>query len=106
MIYALTCGHHQQPVYSKQISKKSQKLNYKQRKGRICEGVDAALNKISFEHKNSTVADLMESPYTRFITLAANYCGYEGTTKELIVNWVHPLFLKDNAEASKEDKAN
>ena len=40
------------------------------------------------------------------ITLAANDCGYEGTTNELIVNWVHPLFLMDHAEANKEDNPN
>ena len=40
------------------------------------------------------------------ITLAANDCGYEGTTNELIVNWFHQLFLKDHAEASKEDNPN
>ena len=42
----------------------------------------------------------------RFITLAVNGCGCEGTTKELDVNWVHPLFLKAHAEASKQDNPN
>ena len=48
----------------------------------------------------------MEIPLARFITLAANDCGYEGTTNELIVKWVHPLFLMDHAEANKEDNPN
>ena len=48
----------------------------------------------------------MEIPLAIFITLAASYCGYEGTTNELIVNWIHPLFLKDHAEASNEDNPN
>ena len=38
-----------------------------------------------------------------FITLAANDCGYEGTTQDLIVNYVHPLFLKAKASASQEN---
>ena len=50
-----------------------------------------------------TVADLMDSPLAKYITLAANDCGYSGTAEELIVNYVHPLFLKAHAAASKED---
>ena len=48
----------------------------------------------------------MESSLDRFITFAANGCGYEVTAKELIVNWVHPLFLKAHSEAIKEDNPN
>ena len=55
---------------------------YKQWKRKIREGVDNALNKMSLEHKIPTVSDLMESPLGRFIILAANDYGYEGTTKE------------------------
>jgi len=105
-IFALTCGHHQQPMNSKRLSKKRQRLKYKQWKRELREGGDAALNRMSIEHDIPTVAELMESPLARFITLAANDCGYGGSTKELIVNWVHPLFLKAKAEASKEDNPN
>ena len=48
----------------------------------------------------------MEIMLAWFITLASDDCGYNGTTKELIVNWVHPIFLKDNSETSKEDNTN
>ncbi len=41
-----------------------------------------------------------------FITLTANDCGYSGTAEALIVNYVHPLFLKAKAVASKEDNPN
>ena len=58
---------------------------------------------MSLEYKIPTVADLTEIPLDEFITLAENYCGYEGTTRELIFNGVHPLFLKAHAESSKED---
>ena len=45
----------------------------------------------------------MEIYLDRLITLATDYCGYKGKTKELIVNWVNMLFLKAQDEASKED---
>ena len=48
----------------------------------------------------------MESPLARFINLGVNYCGYEGKTKELIINRFHLLFLKAHAEDIKEDNPN
>ena len=39
-----------------------------------------------------TVADLMDSPLAKYITLAANDCRYGGTAEELIVNYVHQCF--------------
>ncbi len=50
-----------------------------------------------------TVAELMGSPLAKYITLAANDCGYSGTAEEPIVNYVHPLFLKADSAASKLD---
>ncbi len=50
-----------------------------------------------------TVAELMDSPLAKYITLAANDCGYSGMAEELIVNYVHPLFLKAHSAASKLD---
>ena len=61
---------------------------------------------MSLDHKIPTVSDLIETPLGVFITLAINDCDCEGTTKELISNWVHPLFLKARAEAVKEDNPN
>ena len=58
------------------------------------------------EHKFPTVADLKEINLAIFITLDANDCGYEGTTKEFILNWVHPLFLKAHNEYIREYKPN
>ena len=72
----MTCGIHQQHVHIKQLSKKRQSLKYKQRKRKICEGRDTALNQMSFDHKNPTIADLMESTLDRFINLNVNGCGY------------------------------
>ena len=49
--------------------------------------------------------ELMKSPLAKFITFSANDCGQSGSAKDLIVNWVHPLFLKAKASASKEDNS-
>ncbi|KAL7460059.1 hypothetical protein ACHAXS_000526 [Conticribra weissflogii] len=49
---------------------------------------------------------MLESPLSAFITFAANKCGYSGTAKDQVVNWVHPLFLKAKAKASKHDNPN
>ena len=45
----------------------------------------------------------MEGPLSEYITLVANDCGYLGNTKEMIVNWVHPLFLKAKSMGSAEN---
>jgi len=50
-----------------------------------------------------TLADLLASPLAKYITLAANDCGYSGKVEELIVTYVHPLFLKAHSAASKAD---
>ena len=47
-----------------------------------------------------TVSGFMASPLSKYITLAANNFGYGGTVEELIVNYVHLLFLKDDSAAS------
>ena len=48
----------------------------------------------------------MDIPISKFITLAINNCGYSGTSEDLIVNHVHPFFLKAKATASAEDNPN
>ena len=53
-----------------------------------------------------TIAELLDSPISNFITLAANDRGYEGTTKDIIISYVHPLFLKAKAAASQVDNPN
>ena len=48
-----------------------------------------------------TVADLMASLLAKYITLAAKDCLYGGTADELILNYVHMLFLKAKSAASQ-----
>ena len=50
----------------------------------------------------SSVEELMKSPFAKFITSAKD-CGYSRSTIDLIVSWVHTLFLKAKAVASKVD---
>ena len=59
---------------------------------------------MSSDHEIPTVANLMEITVAKFFILDANDCVYEGKINDFIVNWVHPLFLKAPAEATKEDK--
>ena len=60
-----------------------------------------SMNFTSFDFPS--LEELKKSPLAQFITFSANDCGYSGSTKDLIVNWVHPLFLRAKAAASKED---
>jgi hypothetical protein len=86
------------------MSKKQQHLNYKQY---YCCSIrrsgDMALMSLTLDKKIPTVADLLASPLANYITLAANDWGYSGNAKELIVTYVHPLFLKAHSAASKDD---
>jgi hypothetical protein len=50
-----------------------------------------------------SISDLINSPLSEYNTLAANDCGYNWTAEELIVQYVHPLFLRAHSAASKED---
>ena len=52
-----------------------------------------------------TVADLLAIPLAKYITLTANDCGYSGTAEELIVLYVHPLFVKAYSAESKADNS-
>ena len=70
------------------------------------EETDHMLNAIEMRQNVPTVEELLNSPLSCFISFAANSCGYSSTTQELIVNWIHPLFLKAKAEVSKADNPN
>ncbi len=38
-----------------------------------------------------------------FICFAVNDCGYRGSRRDLIANWVHSLFFKAKSAARNED---
>jgi len=62
-----------------------------------------ALMSLTLDKTIPTVADLLASPLAKYISLAANVCGYSGKAEELIVTYIHPLFLKAQSAASKTD---
>jgi hypothetical protein len=101
------CSRNQQvPVRAYKCATARKRLKYRQRLNHRREESDRMLDEMELRDEVPSVEELMDSPLSRFITFAANSCGYSGTTKELIVNWVHPLFLKAKAEASKADNPN
>jgi hypothetical protein len=102
-IFALTFGHHDIPPMAQQMSKKRKRLNYKQYLASFRRSSDMALMTLTLDKTVPTIADLLASPLAQYITLAANDCGYGGTAQELIVSYVHPLFLKAHLAASKVD---
>ena len=53
-----------------------------------------------------TVEDIMDCPLLYFIHFSTNDCGYYGSWLDLVVSWVHSLFLKTRSTAGKEDILN
>ena len=57
----------------------------------------------SMSYDVPSVEEIMKSTLDKFITFSANDCGCSRSAKDLIVNRVHPLFLKAKAAVRKED---
>ena len=81
------------------------RIKFKQYRRNLRDNGYISLSMLTMTDGIPTVADLMDSPLAKYITLAANDCEYGGTAEELIVSYVHPLFLKDHSAASKEDNS-
>ena len=92
-MFALTFGQQEIPPMAQKVSKKQQRLNYNQYRCRIKRSGDMALMSLTLDKTIPTVADFLASPLAKYITLAANDCGYSGKAEELIFTYVHPLFL-------------
>jgi hypothetical protein len=102
-VYALTFGNRQIPPQAWIMSKKKKRLKYKQYQRRLQSTGDRALQLMFLEDSLPSISDLINSPLSKYITLVANDCGYEGTATELLVSYIHPLFLKEHSAASKLD---
>ena len=50
-----------------------------------------------------SIKELLDIPISKFITLAANYCGYSGISEDLIVNHVHPFFKAKSAVSAEDN---
>jgi hypothetical protein len=100
------CSHicaKQIPPYARTMSKKKKRLKYKQYRQSLQSSADQALKLMLLEDSLPSISDLINSPLSKYITLAANNCGYNGTAEEVMVQYVHPLFLRAHSAASKED---
>lgn len=97
--YAVTLGPHSPPPMARRLARK--RLSYVQRKRRLQQYGDMLL--CALPDTVPTVEELLASPLSQFIHLAANDCGYNGTKRELICEVIHPLFLRAKSAASKAD---
>ncbi len=97
--YGCTFGPKQVPPRACHLSQKKRK--YRQKLASLRKQGNMALQNMPFDIPS--VDKLMKSPLAKFIHLAANNCGYPGSKRKLICNWVHPLFLKAKSAASKQD---
>ena len=104
--YALNCGLKNIPRMNQKISKKRIRLNYKQYNHSLREIGDMLLCNMMVGEELSIIDELMDSPLDKYISLATNDFGYGGMADELIVNYVHLLFLKAKSAASREDNPN
>jgi hypothetical protein len=102
-IFALTFGTRQIPPYAQTMSRKKKRLKYKQYQWNLQSSGDWDLQLMSIEDSLPSISDLINSPLSKYITLAANDCGYDGTAEDLLVSYVHPLFLRAHSAASKLD---
>ena len=100
--YQVTLCTHREPPRVAKLSAK--KLKYIQRIADRIESADRML--MQMDLNVPTVEELMSGPLAKYIHLAVNNSNYSGSTKDLIANYVHPLFLKAKAQASAEDNPN
>ena len=105
-IFTLTLGPRLIPARALILSKKRKRIKFKEYRRNLRESGEMSLSMMTLTDGIPTVAELMNSPLAKYITLAANDCGYSGTAEELVVSYVHPLFLKAHSAASKEDNPN
>ena len=91
---------------AKQIYQNRKCLNYKQCSSQFKDGSTKTVNLMHLDDSIPNIKELLDSPISRFITLDANDCGYSGTSEDLMVNHVRPLFLKAKAAASTEYNPN
>jgi hypothetical protein len=84
-IFALTFGHHDVPPKATRLSKKRQRLNYKQFSASLKRSGDMTLTSLMIDNTLPAIAFLLASPLAKYITLASNGCDYSKSATELIV---------------------
>ncbi|KAL7459520.1 hypothetical protein ACHAWC_011291, partial [Mediolabrus comicus] len=99
--FGITSSKKRQRPFRLSRKRKQYKLRLAKRKL-----VEACLMMRCEELRIPTVEELMQSDLSRFVHLAAVDHGYEGTSSDLVVEWLHPLMLAAKANANKEDYPN
>ena len=49
---------------------------------------------------------ILKSTLANFVIFSANDCGYYVSARDLILNWIHLMLLKDNSASRKEYNTN
>ena len=91
---------------AKKLYQKSKRLNYQQYSFQLKDESNMTVKLVHLDDSIPTIKEILDSPISKFITLAANYCGYSCISEDITLNHVHPLFLKDKSEAIAEDNPN
>ena len=73
-MFALTFGQQEISPMAQKMSKKRQRLKYKQHRCSIKRSGDMAFMSLTLDKTIPTVADLLASPLAKYITLSANDC--------------------------------
>ena len=60
-----------------------------------------ALQNVTVEDQCLTVSEVLVIPIAKYITIAANNCGYSVKVEELIDNYVHNFILIAKTEERK-----
>lgn len=100
--YPMTKGSKDEPVNSRLVRLSRKRKKYRQRMREKREIGDRMLNAMNLADLPD-IDKIMDSPLAKFITFAANDCGYSGSARDLVVNWIHPMFLKAKSAASAAD---
>ena len=72
--------------FKKQIEV-SKKLDRRKKQG------DVIINSIYMDDFTETF-ELINITFDILVTFAVNYCGYSSSERDMVINWVHQLFLK------------
>ena len=101
----MICGTQKYPVNAQSFHLSQKILCYKQLLRKRQEEGDFILNSATLDDFPSIDA-IVDIPLGVFICLAENDFGYVGSSYDLMLEWVNPIFLKAVYEASKDNNPN
>ena len=104
-IYDLILGPHTIPPMSQKLSKKRMRLKYSTSVV-VARMVICRCRALWLESNAQQFLILWLFHQLSKLLFPNKYCGYSGTVQELIVNYIHPLFLDSRSAASREENPN